>query len=247
MGNFCSNCGNQLREGANFCNRCGNQVNTTSFSNPQIPNYNQIQNGMNQGGYYPYNNYQPPSYGNYNPQLPNLQPYNYSEPVIKERLTWGIAIRNFWSCRFTGRCSRWEWWFTVLTFLLPINFCIILPIFFTPLGISFHINPIVLLGLSLILFFPNISFTARRLHDLNMSGWWQIIFFISLPLVWYSQYLVYRINNSSYYDRVYWADMLSTTGIIMIVVGIIQIIFGLYYSFASGTPGPNKYGPPSKY
>ena len=29
MGNFCSKCGNQLREGANFCNKCGAKVNNT--------------------------------------------------------------------------------------------------------------------------------------------------------------------------------------------------------------------------
>ena len=58
MGLFCSNCGNQLREGAKFCNKCGSKVNTDEtsnniqntnqktnpFSNSQISSFNPFQN-----------------------------------------------------------------------------------------------------------------------------------------------------------------------------------------------------------
>lgn len=58
MGNFCSNCGNKLNEGANFCNHCGSKVtleesdsgnsilNKTAecFGNAQMSNNNPFQN-----------------------------------------------------------------------------------------------------------------------------------------------------------------------------------------------------------
>ena len=244
MGNFCSNCGNQLREGTKFCNRCGNQVAPTSYSNAQvpIPNYNQFQNGMNPGSNFPNSNQ--PYYGNYNPQIPNLQPY-YSEPVVKEKLTWGTAVSNYWSCRFKGHCSRWEWWFTFLTFLLPINLCFLSPIFFPPLSIPLRISPIILLGLELILLFPNISLTARRLHDLNFSGWWQLFLlnpFFPTILGFIGGFLSTKINN--YSDSVF---VFKLANFVELGGYVIVFLFSLYFVFSSGTPGPNKYGPPSRY
>lgn len=249
MGNFCSNCGNQLREGANFCNKCGNQVNVNpvaNFPSHQLTNSNQFQNGLNQAGYYPYNNNQP-NYGNYNSQLSNYQP-NYSQIIIKENLTFGMAIRTWWYGTFEGRCSRWELWKTFFC-LLPIS--ILLYIFVVVLdntiikskGIILNIYT---LFITLITLKPGLSLTARRLHDLNMSGWWQIIFHISTPLILYSQYVIYKLN-SSYYNRDYWTNILLITGIIIFIIFIFEFIFGLYFSFTSGTQGPNKYGPPSKY
>ena len=47
-------------------------------------------------------------------------------------------------------------------------------------------------------------FMIRRLHDIDMAGWWSLL--ILLPLV--------------------------------------NIIFGLYLMFKSGTPGANNFGPP---
>ena len=54
-----------------------------------------------------------------------------------------------------------------------------------PLGIIF--------GLAIII--PNISVTARRLHDINRSGWWQLLWFI--PLLGWIPLLIWNCTKSN--------------------------------------------------
>ena len=69
---------------------------------------------------------------------------------------------------FNGRASRSEyWWF----FLFLVVVSVVLSLFSHELYIVF----------SLATFLPSIAAAARRLHDTNRSGWWQLIVF--LPIV----------------------------------------------------------------
>ena len=69
---------------------------------------------------------------------------------------------------FAGRATRSEYWWFFL-FILLVN-----------LGLSLFSNA--LSGLfSLATVVPSIAAAARRLHDTNRSGWWQLIVF--LPVV----------------------------------------------------------------
>lgn len=74
---------------------------------------------------------------------------------------------------FKTRSSRSEFWFWVLfTFILNIITSIFDSIMFQ-VGPG-QTGPIGLI-LSLALLCPNISIGARRLHDINKSGWWQLL------------------------------------------------------------------------
>ena len=69
---------------------------------------------------------------------------------------------------FNGRASRSEyWWF----FLFLVVVSVVLSLFSHELYIVF----------SLATLLPSIAAAARRLHDTNRSGWWQLIVF--LPIV----------------------------------------------------------------
>ncbi len=78
---------------------------------------------------------------------------------------------------FSGRASRSEFWyfqlFNVLTFigiyLIIIAIKIVIGI---DLGFLIAVYPIAL-------FIPNFAVTARRLHDTNRSGWWQLLTIIT--------------------------------------------------------------------
>jgi len=54
---------------------------------------------------------------------------------------------------------------------------------------------------------PSIALTARRLHDTNRSGWWQLIGFV--PFVGWALLLVWCARATdplgSRYDQVVWA------------------------------------------
>lgn len=77
---------------------------------------------------------------------------------------------------FNGRARRSEfWYFTLfnLLIILPIN------IFSSPIfGEEFA--SILKILISLLLFTPTIAVTARRLHDVNLSGWFMVIQIIPL-------------------------------------------------------------------
>ena len=86
---------------------------------------------------------------------------------------------------FSGRASRSEFWlFTLFLFIVSIVLLFLDPMLageafleyddiFAPLGTIF----------SIITFIPAISVTARRLHDVNRSGWWMLIFFTVIGIV----------------------------------------------------------------
>ena len=84
---------------------------------------------------------------------------------------------------FSGRAARSEYWFWAL-FVVIVNILasIIDSVVFGAAGI---VGVIVTLGL----FIPGIAVTARRLHDIGKSGWWQLLAITIIGLIplliWY--------------------------------------------------------------
>jgi uncharacterized membrane protein YhaH (DUF805 family) len=88
---------------------------------------------------------------------------------------------------FSGRASRSEYWFFVLFQLLLLIVLVIVDV------LAFRGSVAVFTTLGwLILLLPNFAVTVRRLHDIDMSGWWILIAFVPLIggillLVWTCQ------------------------------------------------------------
>jgi len=68
---------------------------------------------------------------------------------------------------FTGRASRSEYWFFVL-------FSIIVQLLANAIGIAAGSEAIIWL-VYLVFLIPSISVTVRRMHDVDKSGWFQLI------------------------------------------------------------------------
>ena len=87
---------------------------------------------------------------------------------------------------FSGRALRSEMWFFALFVTLGCIVATIIDIMI--LGYSIEVNGPMYLIFSVAVFIPSIAATARRLHDVNRSGWWQLIELtiigILLILVW---------------------------------------------------------------
>lgn len=85
---------------------------------------------------------------------------------------------------FNGRATRSEfWWFMLFLFL-----------------VSCALNLInrsgTLAGLfSLATFLPSIAVGARRLHDTNRSGWWQLL--VLVPVIGWIVLLIFEIQESN--------------------------------------------------
>ena len=112
--------------------------------------------------------------------------------------------------QFSGRASRKEYWIFSLSFFLLCFFLTFFQFFYL------HFFTF------LILIIPSISLDVRRIHDINLSGWWLLIVCIVLSLLCF---LVSIDTNSFQIDLLFY--------LISILLGIIP-----------STPTTNKYGEP---
>ena len=89
---------------------------------------------------------------------------------------------------FSGRASRSEYWFFVLFGVLGGIISAIIDTMI--LGYSAEVNGPINLIFSVTLILPSISVAARRLHDLDKSGWWQLLWFTIiggiLIIIWHA-------------------------------------------------------------
>ena len=87
---------------------------------------------------------------------------------------------------FSGRALRSEFWWFVL--FVSLGSIVVTIIDIMILGYSIESYGPVNIIFSVVLILPGIAVTARRLHDVNRSGWWQLIELtiigILLILVW---------------------------------------------------------------
>jgi uncharacterized membrane protein YhaH (DUF805 family) len=87
--------------------------------------------------------------------------------------------------QFNGRARRSEYWLfmlflamTVMGFLFVFGFLSgIVSAFGAPDGPDLAAGVVVILGglASLAVFVPTLAVSVRRLHDVNMSGWWLLL------------------------------------------------------------------------
>ncbi|MDR2426036.1 MAG: DUF805 domain-containing protein [Endomicrobium sp.] len=90
--------------------------------------------------------------------------------------------------KFSGRATRKQFWFFMLIngVLVPIIFYSLLMLLGYFSTIVPEIGYIIFALYALIVIFylflivPEIAITARRLHDIDLSGWWQLIVLIPL-------------------------------------------------------------------
>ncbi len=90
---------------------------------------------------------------------------------------------------FSGRASRSEFWlFQLFTFLGSIV-TLIIDVMILGFSLDDASSPTNLIFL-LIVMIPSVAVGCRRLHDLNKSGWWQLLYLtiigIILLIVWWA-------------------------------------------------------------
>lgn len=83
---------------------------------------------------------------------------------------------------FKGRATRSEFWYGVLFIFLVIGVRVLLNVIFSHVTIesagaalAFLVFSIVVFAYQVFLFFTGWGLTARRFHDVGLSGWWTAI------------------------------------------------------------------------
>jgi uncharacterized membrane protein YhaH (DUF805 family) len=102
---------------------------------------------------------------------------------------------------FEGRASRSEyWWFILFTSLITVGFEAVIDR--NSFNKSSYQDTAEVMGIivNLALFLPQIAVTTRRLHDVNKSGWWQLISFTIIGLIPLIVWLVTK-GEKHYEDR----------------------------------------------
>lgn len=94
---------------------------------------------------------------------------------------------------FNGRAQRAEfWWFILFIFVVSAILSLIDKALFE--GVLADIGPLSAI-FSLITLIPAIAVTARRLHDVNKSGWWQLLFI--LPVIGFLVILFWAVQKGT--------------------------------------------------
>ena len=86
---------------------------------------------------------------------------------------------------FKGKASRSEyWWFFLFTAIVGVITGILDVVIFPGFTETLGTGPLRLL-FNVAVITPGIAVGARRLHDTNRSGWWQLLYFtgIGIPVV----------------------------------------------------------------
>jgi uncharacterized membrane protein YhaH (DUF805 family) len=96
---------------------------------------------------------------------------------------------------FSGRASRSEyWWFVLFYFLIGFLIDSVLETLF-PYSTADWVNRLIPLAIDFVILLVLSSGTCRRLHDINRSGWWQLINFI--PVVGWIVSLYWMIKKGT--------------------------------------------------
>ena len=83
---------------------------------------------------------------------------------------------------FNGKASRPEyWWFFLFTLIVGVITGILDEVIFSGFTETVGTGPLRLL-FNVAIIVPGLAVGARRLHDTNRSGWWQLLWFTVLGI-----------------------------------------------------------------
>ncbi len=106
-----------------------------------------------------------------------------------EHMNWYVEVLKKYAV-FDGRARRSEYWYFFL-----FNFIVGFVLGLVDIGLTAVLGMGFLSGLyGLAVFIPGIAVSARRLHDINRSGWWLLIAFI--PVIGALVLLFFMVQDS---------------------------------------------------
>ena len=134
---------------------------------------------------------------------------------------------------FSGRAVRSEYWYWVLfSFICGIVTVILDAALFPDNDLS-PLNAIFTLGT----FLPSLAVGARRLHDIDRTGWWLLWQLLIILLAVFLTVVAFAVPKEQ--GAVWYA----LAGAAVLVAFIISVWLFVQIGFLRGTQGPNRFGP----
>lgn len=138
-------------------------------------------------------------------------------------LDWLRILKRLFT--FSGRAARIEFWITIVVAFLIARFLIVWT-FDTDWEMS--VFPVAFLWV-----WVNLAVTARRLHDIDLSAWYLLIF---VPL------LGFIVLLGSVLGLIHW--LFGDSHWSFLIIPLIGLLAWFYIGFKPGSLLPNRYGPP---
>lgn len=163
-------------------------------------------------------------------------------------MNWGHILFGF-----SGRINRAKWWLSVLaTIVIGIVLAIVSGLLSTVSSVAE--NGVFIIS-QIITFWISLAAGAKRLHDLNRTGAWLVVFYV-LPTLMVIALLVYIgmslgmdvLTNEAALERALtdpqtwmrWGAALAIFGLLTLAFMIWALV---WFGCLRGSVGPNRFGP----
>lgn len=140
---------------------------------------------------------------------------------------------------FSGRTGRGEYWrwvlFVIVVYVIAeiVDGMVIAPARgFIPFE-SDAGKPLTIAAMLAVLI-PHLAATARRLHDIDRSGWWVLALPVIVALLYFSlpQFVILVFNQQA----------IETGALVMACVGLAALLVLLFWLTKKGDRAPNRFG-----
>lgn len=172
-------------------------------------------------------------------------------------MKWFIyAIKNIFN--YQGRARRSEYgWFQLVNYLLQMAFMLAFWLIVAGaaagsaalggnqetmlmgVGVVAIVVYVLLFLYQIVIFLVSLSVTARRLHDLGWSGWWQLVLFV-LPLIIMVIFIINMPTNMPSERDL--AQAMFFPFLLMGIYALVAFVVMCILLFKEGQIGANKYG-----
>ena len=164
---------------------------------------------------------------------------SYESPMVSFPEAIKLGFKNY--ANFGGRATRAEyWWWLLFTVLAGIVLAIVDTLTLT-MGM-FGDSGLLGFLFELAILVPSFALGVRRLHDINRTGWWLLLFLGGFPIA--------AIGGGILLVSFFLLDnflILTVLGFATVIgfgiLGLIGIIVLIVWAIKQGDEGPNKYGP----
>src|SRR6266545_2940993 len=156
-------------------------------------------------------------------------------------MNWGHILFSF-----SGRINRTKWWLTILVTIIIYILLVVVP-----QGVTSSTG---LIGALALVYFVvslwiSLAAGAKRLHDLNRSGAWLLVFYLApaiLGIIFFVMAGAAIMNSIMAGQTPSQAELMQVIGLVAIF-GLIGLGFFIWYlvwfGCLRGTVGANTYGP----